>query len=90
MRDTPTDRQRAVLAFVADFTEREGCPPTLREIGEHLSIRWVAAVNDHVVALERKGHVERRPPSTGAKHRPTRGIRLTDKGREYLANESKP
>jgi SOS-response transcriptional repressor LexA len=85
MHDTPTERQRAVLAFVADFTKREGCPPTLREIGEHLSIRWTNAVNDHVIALERKGHLARRPPAEHAKNRPSRGFRITDKGREYLA-----
>jgi repressor LexA len=86
MSSNPTDRQRAVLAFVADFTKREGCPPTLREIGEHLSIPWTTAVSGHLAGLERKGHIVRRGPAEHAKNRPSRGIKLTDKGRKYLAS----
>jgi repressor LexA len=89
MSDTPTDRQGVVLAFVADFLHREGCPPTLREIGEHLCIRSTNGVDDHVKALERKGYLDRRAPAPSARTRPSRSIRLTDKGREYLARDHK-
>jgi len=89
MRDTPTDRQRVVLTFVADFIHREGCPPTLREIGEHLSIRSTNGVNDHVEALERKGYFVRRSPSPPATTRPSRSIKLTDKALSYLADTHK-
>jgi len=36
-----------------------GFPPTLREIGEHFQIRSTNGVNDHLKALEKKGHLRR-------------------------------
>lgn len=74
----PTDRQAAVLAFVARHHHEQGCPPTLREIGEHLCIRSTNGVNDHVRALERKGYLVTR-------ERYARSIKLTDKAVAYLA-----
>ena len=54
-----TDRQKAVLAFIIDHIGREGYPPTIREIGDHLGIKSTNGVNDHLKALERKGYLER-------------------------------
>ena len=59
MADALTSRQREILDFIsASITER-GFPPTLREIGEHFSIRSTNGVNDHLKALEKKGHLRR-------------------------------
>jgi len=59
MADALTERQREILEFIsASITER-GFPPTLREIGEHFSIRSTNGVNDHLKALEKKGHLRR-------------------------------
>lgn len=59
MADALTDRQREILDFItASITER-GYPPTLREIGEHFGIRSTNGVNDHLKALEKKGHLRR-------------------------------
>ena len=59
MPDALTDRQREILDFItASITER-GYPPTLREIGEHFGIRSTNGVNDHLKALEKKGHLRR-------------------------------
>jgi repressor LexA len=58
MRDL-TLRQREVLEFIRAFTERHGVPPTVREIGERFRITPRAAF-DHLRALERKGHLQRR------------------------------
>lgn len=60
----------------------------MREIGEYLSIRSTNGVNDHVRALERKGYLARRDPVPPATTRPSRAIRITDKGREYLASKA--
>jgi DNA-binding MarR family transcriptional regulator len=90
MSDNPTERQLAVLAFVADYAKREDCPPTLREIGEHLSVPWTNAVSNHLDALERKGYLVRRAPAANAKSRPSRAIRLTPKGRKYLKQQRRP
>lgn len=56
-----TSRQRLVLDFIAAHIELHGFPPTLREIGEEMSIRSTNGVNDHLRALERKGYIEREP-----------------------------
>ena len=54
-----TDRQKQVLDFIGRSIERRGYPPTLREIGEHMGIRSTNGVNDHLKALEKKGHLRR-------------------------------
>lgn len=58
MRDL-TARQREVLNFIRVFTDREGVPPTVREIGARFRVTPRAAF-DHLAALERKGALERR------------------------------
>src|SRR5260370_2892265 len=54
-----TDRQKQILHFISKETETRGFPPTIREIGEHMSIRSTNGVNDHLNALERKGYLQR-------------------------------
>src|SRR6185503_2256635 len=39
--------------------DERGYPPTLREIGVHFGIRSTNGVNDHLRALEKKGHLQR-------------------------------
>lgn len=51
-----TDRQREVLDFIAQFTDDNVYPPTVREIGEHFNIS-LRAVQDHIAALQRKGYL---------------------------------
>lgn len=59
MPEALTKRQKQVLDFItASITER-GYPPTLREIGTHFGIRSTNGVNDHLKALEKKGHLRR-------------------------------
>ncbi len=54
-----TDRQREALDFISRYISSHGFPPTLREIGEAMSIRSTNGVNDHLKALEKKGYLER-------------------------------
>ena len=51
-----TDRQKEVLTFIAEFTEENVSPPTVREISEHFSIS-LRAVQDHIAALQKKGYL---------------------------------
>ena len=51
-----TDRQREVLTFIANFTEENVYPPTVREISEHFGIS-LRAVQDHIAALQKKGYL---------------------------------
>lgn len=59
MADQLTQRQREILDFISASILERGFPPTLREIGEHFSIRSTNGVNDHLKALEKKGHLRR-------------------------------
>jgi repressor LexA len=51
-----TEKQEAVLRFVAEHQAAYGYPPTNREIATHFEITAKAA-HDHILALERKGAV---------------------------------
>jgi repressor LexA len=59
MADALTLRQREILDFISASIVERGFPPTLREIGEHFQIRSTNGVNDHLKALEKKGHLRR-------------------------------
>jgi repressor LexA len=59
MADALTQRQREILEFISASIVDRGFPPTLREIGEHFNIRSTNGVNDHLKALEKKGHLRR-------------------------------
>jgi repressor LexA len=59
MPEILTERQREILDFIAASISDRGYPPTLREIGEHFGIRSTNGVNDHLKALEKKGHLRR-------------------------------
>jgi repressor LexA len=52
---TLTRRQQEILDFIRSLQEREGVPPTLREIARHFRFRSMTAAADHVRALRRKG-----------------------------------
>ncbi len=54
-----TERQQQILDFITGSINERGFPPTLREIGEHFGIKSTNGVNDHLKALEKKGHLRR-------------------------------
>lgn len=51
-----TNRQKEVLEFIARFTDDNGYPPTVREIGDHFDIS-LRAVQDHIAACQKKGYL---------------------------------
>ena len=59
MADELTERQKNILGFITASIGERGYPPTLREIGLHFGIRSTNGVNDHLKALEKKGHLTR-------------------------------
>jgi repressor LexA len=59
MAEALTQRQRDILDFISASIMERGFPPTLREIGEHFNIKSTNGVNDHLKALEKKGHLRR-------------------------------
>ncbi len=68
-------RQRQVLDAIAAHVDQFGIPPTLRELGDALSIRSTNGVADHIKALVRKGYLERGQGGTVR----ARSLRLTAK-----------
>lgn len=54
-----TKRQEAILQFVMDYIQREGYPPSIREIGKEFGIGSLRGVTVHLDALSRKGYIER-------------------------------
>lgn len=87
-RERLTDRQREVLDFIQAKIQRDGYPPTIREIGDQLGIRSTNGVNDHLKALAKKGYLQR----TEAKSRacvPTQSPVLDEKrlARRYLGDD---
>lgn len=54
-----TTRQKEILGFIVDSIRDYGRPPTIVEIGERFGIASTNGVNDHLVALSKKGYIER-------------------------------
>ncbi|MEW1908420.1 transcriptional repressor LexA [Kitasatospora sp. NPDC085895] len=63
-RDGLTDRQRAILAVIADHTAARGYPPTLREIGRAVGLSSSSSVAHQINRLQDLGHVEADPQRT--------------------------
>lgn len=59
MKRALTKRQWDILGFIEACVEQDGFPPTIAEIGQRFDIKSNNGVNDHLVALERKGYIAR-------------------------------
>jgi repressor LexA len=64
-----SDNQARILAFIEEYLQLEGRPPTNREIGEAVGISSTGHVDYHLSMLEKKGAIQREPKKS-------RGIRL--------------
>lgn len=60
-----TKKQARVLAFVRRCVATTGRPPTLTEIADHIGIRNHNGARSHLLALEKKGRIERLPNARG-------------------------
>jgi repressor LexA len=56
-----TKRQQQIFNFILLNIDKFGYPPSIPEIQKKFSFKSPNAVNDHLNALERKGHISRRP-----------------------------
>lgn len=59
-----TERQQLVLDFISTYLDTHGCPPTLREISEHINVKGTVSAIRHLEALESKGWIQRREGSS--------------------------
>ncbi len=60
-----TKRQQAILDYIIGCIRDHGYPPTIAEIGTEFGITSTNGVNDHLVALEKKGYIERSSKARG-------------------------
>lgn len=74
-----TDKQREVLQFIADFIDGNGYSPSIRDVAGQFDCS-VKGAYDHVVALEKKGLIER------SRNR-SRSIMLGQRGKQVLGVE---
>jgi repressor LexA len=56
-----TQRQKEVLDFISEMTEKKGFPPTIREIGQKFKITSTNGVRAILSALSSKGYIHRKP-----------------------------
>lgn len=54
-----TKRQELILQYILDYVQKEGFPPSIREIGKDFEIGSLRGVTVHLDALERKGYITR-------------------------------
>ena len=71
-----TDKQRQVLQFINEYMDNNGYAPAIRDVAGAFDCR-VKGAYDHVVALEKKGLIER------SKNR-SRSILLAERGKQVL------
>lgn len=65
-------RQRQIVDFIAQYIQRNGYSPTLREIADAIGVSSLATVHEHLQALERKRIIRKHEGSA-------RGIELIDR-----------
>jgi repressor LexA len=56
-----TKRQAEILSFIKTHIQYSGFPPTISEIQAQFSFKSANAVQDHLMALVRKGQIRRNP-----------------------------
>ena len=73
-----TERQRRILEVIREFTEEQGYPPSVREIGERVGLSSSSTVQSHLKTLERRGLIRRDPTKpralVSASHEPARRV----------------
>lgn len=65
------ERHKKILAFLKEYQDGEGYPPTIREIGEATGISSTSVVNYYLDQLEKMGKIERQ-------RKISRGVRLAN------------
>ena len=73
-----TDRQRSVLDFIQSEQREKGVTPSTREIQKHFRFASQTSVMQYLVALERKGFLDRHARKARALITPVQKVRITD------------
>jgi repressor LexA len=73
-----TERQKNVLNFIQREQREKGVTPSTREIQSHFGFASQTSVMQYIVALERKGFLDRHPRKARALITPAMKVRITD------------
>ncbi|MFH2118249.1 MAG: transcriptional repressor LexA [Candidatus Paceibacterota bacterium] len=65
-------RQRQIVDFIAQYIQKNGFAPTLKEIARAIGVSSLATVHEHLQALERKNVIKRHEGTV-------RGIEMVDR-----------
>jgi repressor LexA len=76
MGDNLTKRQRQILDFINEFSQKNSYSPSYREIGDNFELSSTATIHAHVSALQKKGLVKKA-------HNEARSIELIDNKIEW-------
>src|SRR5262245_18555604 len=71
-----SERQQQILAFISEFVQNHGFPPSIRDIGPAVDISSTSVVDYNLRVLEREGYLKR-----------TRDV---SRGLELLSDVSEP
>jgi repressor LexA len=73
-----TEREKNVLNFIQREQREKGVTPSTREIQSHFGFASQTSVMQYIVALERKGFLDRHPRKARALITPAMKVRITD------------
>jgi repressor LexA len=76
-----SDRQKEILGYIWANIQREGRPPTIREIGEAAKISSTSVVSYNLNKLKEQGYLEREKEVA-------RGLRLTERAQALFATST--
>jgi len=73
-----TDRQKSVLDFIQNEQREKGITPSTREIQNHFGFASQTSVMQYLVALQRKGFIDRSARKARSVVTPVQKVRITD------------
>lgn len=82
MGEELSEIQERIYVFIKEYIEREGCPPTNREIGSKVGVASTGHIDYHLNALSKKGYIVR----TGNKSRGIKLLKTSQKGLPVLGS----
>ena len=59
-------KQQQILEYITDATARQGYPPSVREIGDHVGLSSSSSVHAHLIKLREKGYLQKDDHKTRA------------------------
>lgn len=74
------DRHKTLVRFILSYTEKNGFPPNVREIGEVIGVSSSSTIHKFLKQSVKEGYIEIHP-------RIARTIRVSEKGKKLLKSK---